>query len=91
MRFIYAEVSFFDMWWSAQSARTKAIVKECFYEMFRVQSTFAYSLLKSGVFEIVTGAWVMTDEANAHYYNMIDQMIEGHQWLLKELGKLMRS
>ena len=48
---------------------------------------FYFSLLSSGRFEIVTGGWVMTDEANAYYYSMIDQLIEGNQFVMHELGK----
>lgn len=29
----------------------------------------------------------MNDEANPHFYSMLDQMIEGHQWVKNNLGE----
>ena len=43
-------------------------------------------LIKEGRFEIVMGGWVHTDECDANYEDIVNNMVEGHQWLSKEFG-----
>uniref|UniRef100_A0A8C1MRB7 mannosyl-oligosaccharide 1,3-1,6-alpha-mannosidase n=1 Tax=Cyprinus carpio TaxID=7962 RepID=A0A8C1MRB7_CYPCA len=75
-KFIWSEISFFAKWWESADEHKQAAMRK---------------LILSGQLEMVTGGWVMTDEANAHYFAMIDQLIEGHQWLEKNLGVIPRS
>ncbi|TKR60218.1 hypothetical protein L596_027501 [Steinernema carpocapsae] len=72
MKFIYAEMSFFERWWARQDEETHKKVRK---------------LLLDGQFEIVTGGWVMTDEANAHYFSIIAELFEGHEWIRNHIGE----
>lgn len=71
MTFIWSEISFLSMWWEqAHPSRQRALKK----------------LIEEGRLEITTGGWVMTDEANSHLFAMLDQLIEGHQWVKTNLN-----
>ncbi|XP_078056084.1 alpha-mannosidase 2x isoform X2 [Mustelus asterias] len=75
-RFIWAEISFFSKWWDNIDNQKRSAVRR---------------LAANGQLEFVTGGWVMTDEANSHYFAMIDQLIEGHQWIEKNIGVIPKS
>lgn len=70
-RFIWAETSYLSHWFDQQSEEIKSKVR---------------GYLQSGQLEIVTGGWVMNDEANTHVFAMLEQMVEGHQWVERNLG-----
>nr|XP_043892060.1 alpha-mannosidase 2x isoform X3 [Solea senegalensis] len=75
-KFIWSEISYLSKWWETADVHKQEAVRK---------------LILGGQLEIVTGGWVMTDEASAHYFAMIDQLIEGHQWLERNLGVTPRS
>jgi len=53
-----------------------------FNKNFQVQREGLKKLVDEGRFEILTGGWVMTDEANVHLFAMVDQLIEGcFRWM----------
>ncbi|KAK2365613.1 Glycosyl hydrolase family 38 protein [Trifolium repens] len=48
-------------------------------------------LVQNGQLENVGGGWVMKDEANSHYYAMIEQIAEGNMWLNDAIGFVPRN
>lgn len=61
-KFIWAEISYLDLWWKEATSEDREKFKH---------------LVKTGQIEIVTGGWVMNDEANTHYFAMIEQLTAG--------------
>ncbi|CAM0913439.1 unnamed protein product [Alopecurus aequalis] len=70
-KFIWEEMSYLERWWR-DAPRKK-------------QEDFA-KLVRNGQLEIVSGGWVMNDEANSHYFAIIEQMMEGNMWLNETIG-----
>ena len=71
-KFIWAEISYFEWWWTEQSQETKKDVKK---------------LLENKQFEFVTGGWVQPDEANTQLYAMEIQLQEGHDFIRETFGE----
>ena len=72
-KFVWSETSYLRTWF--EDDRVKAENKQHFRDA-----------LARGQIEIVNGGWVMHDEATTHYLSQVEQMTEGHEWLLKEFG-----
>lgn len=70
-KMIWAETSYLALFWERSSSEQKMALKQ---------------FVDNGQLEIVTGGWVMNDEAVSHYFAMIEQMMEGHEWLQNHLG-----
>ena len=66
-KFIWAEMSYLSMWWSHANKD--------------MRDKMRHLIVETKQLEIVTGGWVMTDEANSNYYSIIEQMVLGHEWL----------
>ncbi|KAL6139663.1 hypothetical protein ACLB2K_057965 [Fragaria x ananassa] len=75
-KFIWEEMSYLERWWK-DSADDKR-------ELFT-------NLVKNGQLEIVGGGWVMNDEANSHYYAIIEQITEGNLWLNETVGVIPKN
>lgn len=69
-KFIWAEVSFFKLWWDEQPPENRALTKR---------------LIHDGQLELVAGGWVMPDESVSHWTAQLMQLTEGHQWLKANL------
>lgn len=65
--FIWAEISFFKLWWQDQNPEVREKVK---------------TLVKNGQFEFVGGGWVQNDEATVNLELIVNQITEGHEFLL---------
>jgi len=65
MKFIWAEISYLSLWWMEQPAGVRESVQK---------------LLDDGRLEVVTGGYVMPDEANSHYTALLEQLVYGHEW-----------
>ena len=66
-KFIWAEISYFKLWWDEQSQPTRDVVKR---------------LVHDGQLEIVAGGYVMPDESVSHWMAQLTQLTVGHQWFV---------
>lgn len=71
-KFIWAEISYLALWWNSDASDK--------------EKTAFLNLIKNNKIEIVTGGWVMNDEASSHWISTAQQLTTGHQWCIDNLG-----
>ena len=64
-------MKFFSMWWDKQTDQKKDDVRQ---------------LVKEGRLEFVNAGWSMHDEACTHHDDMMNNMMVGHEFLMREFG-----
>eukprot|EP00727_Mastigamoeba_balamuthi_P007076 m51a1_g299 putative alpha-mannosidase 2x (1188) ;mRNA; f:365928-371159 len=69
--FVWVESAVLQRWYAQTSEANKALLRK---------------LVRRGQFEVATGGWVMADEALSHYEALVEQLVEGHDWLIRALG-----
>eukprot|EP01116_Phalansterium_solitarium_P016044 TRINITY_DN3630_c0_g2_i1.p1 TRINITY_DN3630_c0_g2~~TRINITY_DN3630_c0_g2_i1.p1 ORF type:complete len:1254 (-),score=450.47 TRINITY_DN3630_c0_g2_i1:473-4234(-) len=69
--FNWAEISFFKLWWERQDISMKEKVRQ---------------LVASGQLEFIGGGWIQNDEATVNYDMVVNQITEGHEYLLKHFN-----
>lgn len=75
-KFIWEEMSYLERWWrDASEGNREAFI----------------NLVKNGQLEIVGGGWVMNDEANSHFFAILEQITEGNMWLNETIGVVPRN
>lgn len=67
--FTYVEMKFFSMWFYRQTAERQDQVR---------------TLVKNHQLEFINAGWAMHDEACTHFDDMMNNMMIGHEFLLKE-------
>ncbi|CAG0889991.1 unnamed protein product [Cyprideis torosa] len=75
MRFIWAEMSYLSMWWDSATSSQREQMKQ---------------LVQGGRLELVTGGWVMPDEANSHVWSVVSQYVTGHEFIKENFGSSVR-
>lgn len=71
-KFMVVEIKFFKMWWDLQTDDLRNKVR---------------GLVRNKQLEFVNAGWSMHDEACPIYEDMIDNMMYGHDFVLKEFGE----
>uniref|UniRef100_A0A1I7VA13 Alpha-mann_mid domain-containing protein n=2 Tax=Loa loa TaxID=7209 RepID=A0A1I7VA13_LOALO len=71
LRFIWSEISFLERWWSEANTTYRKYFK---------------SLTDNGQLEISGGHWVMNDEATPYFWEVIENIIIGHQYVQEILN-----
>ena len=71
-KFIAVEMAYFFKWWIKASPAQQETTKQ---------------LVENGQLEFIVGGWTMEDEACTTYSANIDQMTEGHQFIISLFGE----